>query len=434
MSSEKQAPQYPSTSSAQRFVGLDLHKHYLIAIGVDADLNEVLGPQRVSLVRLDSWAQRHLTQQDAVVLEMTTNTFQIHDELLPYAHSVTVVHPPHVALITRARVMTDKLAARILARLHAAGLLPPVWVPPQEVRDLRALLAQRRKLVRLSVQAKNRLHALLHRYHIPAPRGNPFAPRRFDWWLALPITPLERVCVQSDLDTLTFARTQADGLKEVLTSLAAHDDRVPLLVQLPGISIIAAMTLLAAIGEIARFPCANKLVGYAGLGACVHDSGQRTRRGRITKAGRRELRAIMVQAAHTAANSHPHWKAERARLEARIGRNKATVAIARKLLVAVWHVLSKGCADRYADPKRLARKLMRHTLRLGKANRPQGQTTAQYVREQLDRLGVGAELTEIPWGTKKKPIPLPPSRLKPAVEQPPATLEPVSSESTQRQS
>jgi hypothetical protein len=102
--------------------------------------------------------------------------------------------------------------------------------------------------------------------------------------------------------------------------------------------------------------------------------------------------------------------------------------------VAVWHVLSKGCADRYADPERVARKLMRHTLRLGKANRPKGQTTAQYVREQLDRLGVGAELTEIPWGSKKKPIPLPPSRLKPAVGQPPATLEPVSSESTQRQS
>ena len=78
-------------------------------------------------------------------------------------HSVTVVHPPHVALISRVRVKTDNKAALILARLHAVGLLEPVWVPPVEVRELRALIAQRAKMVNLSTQAKNRLHALLHR-------------------------------------------------------------------------------------------------------------------------------------------------------------------------------------------------------------------------------------------------------------------------------
>ena len=118
-----------------RFIGLDVHKHYLIAIGVDAELNQVLGPQRVQLRYLERWMHKTLTPQDAVVLEMTTNAFQLHDDLLPYVHSVTLVHPPHVALITRAQVMTDNIAASILARLHAVGLLPPVWVPPLEVRD-----------------------------------------------------------------------------------------------------------------------------------------------------------------------------------------------------------------------------------------------------------------------------------------------------------
>jgi hypothetical protein len=98
---------------------------------------------------------------------MTTNAFQLYDDLLPHVHSVTLVHPPHVTLITRAQVMTDKMAALVLARLHAVGLLPPVWVPPLEVRAQRALVAHRTILVRLSTQAKNRLHALLHRYHLP---------------------------------------------------------------------------------------------------------------------------------------------------------------------------------------------------------------------------------------------------------------------------
>ncbi len=143
----------PEKPIPTRFIGLDVHKHYLIAIGVDAELNQVLGPQRVELRYLERWMRKTLTPQDAVVLEMTTNAFQLHDDLLPYVYSVTLVHPPHVALITRAQVMTDKIAASILARLHAVGLLPPVWVPPLEIRDQRALVTHRAKMVRLSTQA-----------------------------------------------------------------------------------------------------------------------------------------------------------------------------------------------------------------------------------------------------------------------------------------
>jgi transposase len=404
MSPEKPAP--------NRFIGLDIHKHYLIAIGVDEQLNQVLGPQRVQMVNLEGWMRKTLTPSDAVVIEMTTNTWQVYDELLPHVHSVTVVHPPHVALITRAQVMTDKIAASHLARLLAKGLLTGVWIPPQEVRDRRAIVAQRQKMTRLSTQAKNRLHSLLHRHHLQPPEGNLFHADQRNWWLSLPVSPLEKVRLYSDLETLAFAQRQADNLENCLISLAAQDERLPLLVQLPGISVVAGMTILAAIGDISRFPEAKKLVGYAGLGARIHDSGLTTRTGRITKAGRKDLRAAMVEAAQTAANTHPHWQAELKRLEPRLGRNKAIVAIARKLLVAVWHVLTNQGRDRYAEPERLARKFMQVAYTLGKANRPDGQSTGQYVRWQLDRLGIGAELTEIPWGTKNPPLPLPPSVLR----------------------
>lgn len=154
-----------------RFIGLDIHKHYLVAFGVDAQLNPVLGPHRIPLTELADWRQRCLTHEDAVALEMTTNALDLHDELLPYVHSVTVVHPPHVALITRSQVMNDKRAASILARLHAKDLLVGVWIPPHEVRELCALVAQRSKMVRLATQAKNRLHAVLHRHQLLPPEG-----------------------------------------------------------------------------------------------------------------------------------------------------------------------------------------------------------------------------------------------------------------------
>ena len=141
------------TPPPQRFIGLDVHKKYLIAIGVDQNLQQVLGPQRVALAHLEKWMARTLRKEDAVVLEMTTNTWQLHDDLLPQVQSVTVVHPPHVALITRAQVMTDKIAASILARLHAKELLVGIWVPPKEVQELRALIAHRNKMTRLATQA-----------------------------------------------------------------------------------------------------------------------------------------------------------------------------------------------------------------------------------------------------------------------------------------
>jgi transposase len=396
--------------TATRFVGLDVHKHYLVATGVDGDLNQVLGPRRVQLSRLERWAERTLTKQDAVAMEMTTNAFQLHDDLVPYVHSVTIVHPPHVKLITKAQVITDKMSALILARHHASGLLPPVWVPSREVRDRRALVAHRAKMVRLATQAKNRLHAVLHRYHIPPPDSALFSPATRTWWLGLDVSAIQLAQIQIDLDTLAFAQGQTEAIEDTMKNLAAQDERVPLLIQLPGIGLITAMTLLAAIGDISRFPSAEQLVGYSGLGSRIHESGLTRRTGGMTKAGRRDIRAAMVEAAHTACRCHPHWRAQLARLEPRLGRNKATVAIARKLLVAVWHILTKCCADRFAEPEFVARKLLSHAADLGRARRPHRQTASQYVRYHLDRLGLGADLTAVR-RDRRNLVELPPSRL-----------------------
>ena len=390
----------------KRYIGLDVHKHYLIALGVDENLEVVMPARRVELTHLESWMKKNLTRQDEVVLEMTTNTWQLYDELSAYVGSVTVVHPPHVALITRSQVMNDKIAASILARLLAKGLLVGIWVPPQEVRELRGLVAQRQKMTRLATQAKNRLHAVIQRHHLKPPAGNPFAKTNNGWWQGLSLGKLEKMNVQSDLETLQFAEQQEARLQQEMTGIAAENEEIGRLLHISGFGVITAVTVSAAIGDIRRFAEAKKLVGYAGLGARVHDSGLTTRTGKITKAGRRDLRVALVEAAHVAANSHPHWKAELARLQPRLGYNKAIVAIARKLLITVWYVL-QGKADKFAEPKAVAQKMLRFAYEVGKTNRA-GKTAAQFTRERLDKLKMGEDLTSIPWGAKK-PILLPPS-------------------------
>lgn len=391
-----------------RFFGLDIHKEYFVAVGVNVQREVIFGPQRVSNYQLAEWAERVLTLEDAVALEMSTNTYLFYDTLVPHVRSVIAVHPPSVALVTNAQVKTDKKAALALAQLHAAGMLTGVWIPPHEGRDLRALIARRDKMVRLSTMAKNRLHSTLQRNHLVLPE-KPFSSEQRSWWKDLLLSATEKFLVLSDLDTLEFAQKQVAQVEECLKQKSAEDERIPLLIQLPGVAMLTAITILAAIGDITRFPNAKKLVGYAGLGTRVHDSGMTHTSGRITKTGRKDLRRAMVNAANHAVVHHIHWKKEFERMEPRLGRSKAIIAIARKLLVAVWHVLGKQVADRFAEPRDVANSFFAHAYRIGVKKLPDGQSALAFTREQLDRLGIGKELQEIGWG--RKPRKLPPSKM-----------------------
>jgi transposase len=384
-------------AGATRFFGLDIHRDYMVATAVNAELEIVFGPARVGWEQFEGWITRTLTGTDALCVEMTTNTWQVVDTVQAHVHSVTVVHPPHLKLITAMPVMNDKRAAEALATLLAAGFMRSVWVPDQAVRDRRQLVAQRHDRVKAASIAKNRLRSLLHRHQFEKPeKRDPFTHPARDFWLSLPVSAVEKLAIELDLETIDQAQAQQERIEAVMREQAVQDERLPFLLQLPGISVIGAFSVLAAIGDIARFPSAKHLVGYAGLGARVHDSGQGRWSGSITKTGRKDLRYVLVNAAQVAARSHPFWQAELARMLPRTGRNKAIVAIARKLLVSVWHVLTRREADRRADPAGVARSLASTAyVHLGAAHLPDGETGPEFVRRNLDALGIGKDLQTV---------------------------------------
>lgn len=407
--SHPNTPASPPTAQAgkpTRYIGLDIHKHYLVAIGVDKEQNQVYGPKTVTWQEFEGWIQRELLPTDAIAVEMTTNTWLVYDTLIPHVYNVTVVHPPEVKAIVRARVMNDKRAALILAQLLAANLLPGIWVPDEHTRQLRALVAQRSKMARLGAIAKNRLHAVIHRHHLHPPEGMAlFHPNMRPWWEGLKVSPIEKANILCDLDTLAFAQEQKGKLEEVMGQVAAKDERIPFLVQIPGVGMLNALAIIAAVGTITRFPDARQLVGYAGLGSAVHDSGQSHSTGHITKAGRKDLRYAMVQAANLAVQHHPFWKKELARLMRRMCRGKAIVTIARKLLVAVWHILTKEVLDKHADATSVATSLFATAYRVKVRNLPDGRSALAWTRLQLDRLGIAEQVKEIPWGSKTFKLP-----------------------------
>jgi transposase len=249
--------------SPPRFVALDVHKSYLMIGAVDGSQTIVLPPRRVTLAQFPAWTSKHLLPTDQVVLETTTNAWELYDYLVPLVAHVVVADPVQVKVIAASFVKTDKRDTLALARLLAANLIPTVWVPPPVVRELRALVAHRQRLIKQRTMAKNRLQSLLHRHNLPPPAGDHFGPKQRAWWAALGLSPSERLCAQQDLALIDALSPLIGAVEAELARLSQQDpwhEQMPFLLQLPGIGLIGAMTLLAAIGDITRFSTPKHLL------------------------------------------------------------------------------------------------------------------------------------------------------------------------------
>jgi len=138
-----------NTSGYGRYIALDIHKEYLLVGGQNAKQEWVLPPRRISMVKFREWAIANLQEGDAVVLETTTNVWDIYDVVAPQATRTVVAHAGAVRQIAEARVKTDKEDVKRLIRLLIADIVPEVWVPPMEVRELRGMISYRNRLVKM---------------------------------------------------------------------------------------------------------------------------------------------------------------------------------------------------------------------------------------------------------------------------------------------
>jgi transposase len=395
----------------ERFIGVDIHKHYVTVVALDQQRQVLFQRRRIPLEQWPAWVQQHLTPQDAVIMEATTNCWWVYDQTAPVAGRCVVAHPD-----SKTRVKTDIQDAKRWAERLLADDFKPVWVPPQEVRDLRSLLAYRQRQVTARTRLKNRLQGLLHTHQLLPPSEALFSPEQRAWWASLPLSEIDQLRCQQDLAALDLVEAQ---LKQLEQKLAAVSQQEPWrgdclrLLQLPGVGLIVAMTLLAAIGDVTRFETPAKLVGYAGLGAAIDQSGDKHRHGGITKSGRKDLRHMLVEAARIAVRQPGHWQRLYQRRGAlwarRIGDHKAITAVARKLLVAVWHLLTHGSdgapAAALLSPQQLAAKFLRLAGRLTKEQR-QGLRLHDFAAYALALIGLAGQVIMDPriWTVKRAGI------------------------------
>lgn len=381
----------------QRYVALDIHKHYCVIAGVDREGRVLLQPVRVEHADLEEWLKKKLFSNDQVVIESTTNAWHVHDLLNPLVERVVVANPIKVKQIAQARVKTDIRDTLILARLLAANLVPEVWVPPVHIRQMRQLLSQRRQLVETHTQILNRMHSVAHRHHLKHERGKRFNEKNTSWQKDERLSKLEQFQLILEMENKDYIEKQIERMSGVVRKLCHQKpwaDDMTYLMQLPGLGVITAMTVLAAIGDIDRFETPKHLASYSGLTPGLEQSGTKHRGKGVTKEGRRELRWALVEAAQMAVKSDPLLKMKFQALQKRMHRNQAIVAIARHLLEVVWYVLTRRQPYRHFSHERIAYKYLTWAWRMDEAARD-GLTRQQFTRYYLMRLGIGHDLTRI---------------------------------------
>jgi transposase len=373
----------------RRVIGMDIHRTFgEVVFWEDGRLRPA---GRIGMTRsgLEGFG-RTLSKDDEVVIEATGNAMAVVRVLSPYVARVIVANPLQVKAIAHARIKTDKIDAGVLASLRAADFLPEIWLPDPATERLRRLVTRRNQVVRHRTRIKNEVHAILHAHLIPpCPHADLFGRLGRTWLGKLPLPQDEQEAIERHLRELDRLGEDLSALDRHIAQAAIDDRAVKRLLTIAGVNLTVAVGLVAAIGDVSRFTSPQKLVSYVGLNPRVRQSGLGfAQHGRISKHGRAHARSMLVEAAWAAAKAPGPLRAFFLRIRARRGHQIAAVAVARKLTVLCWHLLTKETDYLWVRPALVANKVRSMELQAGmpaKKGNKRGPAYAYNVRELRQR-------------------------------------------------
>jgi transposase len=375
-----------------RSIGLDVHRDFCEVAIVEEGALRSAGRIATTPEALELFAQS-LGADDRVALEVTGSAWEIVRILEPHVARVVVVSPADTG-IRQARAKTDRLDARTLARLLAAGELDAVWSPDEWTRVLRRRLGRREQLVRARSRAKNEIHAVLVRRLVGRPPvSDLFGVKGREWLAGLELPLEEAETVAACLRHVEFLDLEIAAVERQIARQALGSPELRRLMTVPGVNVICAATFLAAVGDVRRFSTSRKLVGYLGLDPRVYQSGSEPARGgRISKQGSPSARWALVEAAWSVVQQPGPPHAFYQRIRARRGNKIAVVACARKLAVLFWCLLSREEDYAHGQPSLTAKKLRLLEIRAG-AKTLKGTNTGTWATRQKMR-GAERELAQ----------------------------------------
>lgn len=329
--------------NSMHYIGFDIHKKVISFCEKLADGTIVdQGMLRANRQTLTKWARERKTPWHGA-MEATLFTGWVYDHLLPYADELLVAHPAMLKAISAAKKKNDAADAEMIADLLRCNLLPVCYMAPEEHRNLRRVLRYRNFLVSEAIRMKNKTSGLLMEVGAEYTKSKLHGKKYFNELLdSLEHVP-DSVCellkiTRSNLEI--FTRLQK-YLVCALRSDPLISQRVELLMSIPGVGEVTALTWVLEIGEPHRFNRTSKAVSYCGLCSAQKQSAGKNQRGPISRQRNKHLQSMLIEAAKLAPRWNPQLAEVHERETTRGNRNRATLAVARKL-VAYMLVVDKS--------------------------------------------------------------------------------------------
>lgn len=368
----------PAPPSRGKIIGLDCHPDTFTAAAfvgqTPHDARKIGARENLSMEALLRWAAAELGPQDIILLEAGSNSFEVCKRLGNLGLRACVLESAHVGKHAKTYADNDRMAAARIALVYLAGNAPCVWVPDEQSRERRELLHAYRKAVADHTAATNSIKAYLNGHGIRLGQRSLEQKTTAPWIGAQrPWSLLQTQIIEEHLANITESKARRQRLYRLIGVQMAEDPQMMRSMKVLGVGLVSAFALLAVIGDIRRFHSPEKLVAYIGLNPGQRQSGKgKDIRLGVGRRGRGDIRHLLIQGAQAVLRMGRHtalgqwgWK-----LFARKGnRNVAVVAVARKLVVQVWHILQGNSPTALETDKSFRLKLQKLAVVLGSAMR-----------------------------------------------------------------
>jgi transposase len=322
------------------YIGLDVHKR-MISYCVKESSGRIHSEGSIPATRLDldGWLET-LPQPWSAAMEATLFSGWIYDYLKPHAAALKVAHPLMLRAIAAAKKRNDRIDARKICDCLRCDFLPECYMASTEIRERRRTLRYRNLLVRQMVQMKNKISVLLMAAGVSYNKQKLHQAGYFRELLATNpdidegLCSLLRVCRET---VVRLQRTES-ALVRSLERDSLLMERVERLMTIPAVGPITALTWALEIGEVQRFSSIKKAISYCGLCGAEKSSGSTIQRTPLSKQRNKHLQTILIEAAKMAPRISSDLAALYDREKQKGNANRATLAVARKLvayLVAV---------------------------------------------------------------------------------------------------
>jgi transposase len=323
--------------------GLDVHRAQITFDWVDRDSGEARRGRITPATRatLRGWLSELPRVEGGFAVEGCTGWRFVVEELQAAGLVAHLAEPAETSSLRgpKRRAKTDRTDARLLRELLEQGRLPSSWIPPAWILELRTTVRLRKTLVDQRTAWQQRIHAVLFHHGLPRPTQELLSPASRAWLEGVTLPSASRQALAVALRQIDGLDAELDPIDQWLRALARRQAGCRALMTHYGIGAITAPTILAELGDARRFGGGDQVVRATGLDITVYASDGKRSPGRLSRQGPEVLRWALFEAAKAAARPSSPDYAYYQQVKARQGGNRATLAVARKLVRRVRHTL-----------------------------------------------------------------------------------------------